>query len=269
MPNDQYDSKNTVVATFNSTSDVDNFFNQYNHNNGYNGLKLGQKIQMRTRNMPTFPDNTYSSWYIAGFDCEYNHTASDGSVRNNGYGICLISARDLMIDGSYYVKWHSSYSSDTPYISSLMHTSTMAYVANNLMGILGSHLINRNVLLSSNRDSTGAANGYTWTRSYATCLSVHQLFGYGLSDSNIATKYDSGEANYFIPLYNYQNYFKGLGSISDRGYWTRAVSSQTWGNISFVNPHWNASSGSNLTWMILSDELATTPIHLIAMIYIR
>ena len=46
MINMEYDSNEPTIATFNSLSDVDNFCNTYNHNNNYNGLKLGQRIKI-------------------------------------------------------------------------------------------------------------------------------------------------------------------------------------------------------------------------------
>ena len=42
-PNDRYISNTIKIKTL---SDADSFCNTYNHDNGYNGLKIGQTIQI-------------------------------------------------------------------------------------------------------------------------------------------------------------------------------------------------------------------------------
>ena len=49
--NNKYDAT-VSLGTWSSLSDVDNFFNTYNHANGYNGLKLGNYV--------TINDGTYN-----------------------------------------------------------------------------------------------------------------------------------------------------------------------------------------------------------------
>ena len=130
-PNDRY---NETVYTISSTTDADNFCNKYNHSNNYSGLALGQMIKIN--------DGTYNAyWHIAGFDMEYNHTASDGTIKDNGYGICLIPVGGLSL-----ILWNNSYT-HAAYINSRAHTYYLPIVANNLKKVLGNHLINRNVLL--------------------------------------------------------------------------------------------------------------------------
>ena len=177
-----YDYTDSTIYTINSVSDTNNFCSTYNHDNRYNGLKLGQCIQIN--------DGVYNQlWRIVGFDCEYNSTASDGTVKDNGYGIVLIPKLNL---GEY--PWHTS-SGAIPYISSTMHTSTLPTVTNNLKNVLGDHLINRNVLLCNQRGSA-----YQWTTSFADLISVGQVTGiFGVH----YTIYDDGEANYKLPLFNY------------------------------------------------------------------
>ena len=190
--NYNYDSSNTLIATFNSTSDVNTFCNTYNHSDNYNGLKLGQRIQIN--------DGTYNkTWYIAGFDCEYNNVASDCTIKNNGYGICLIPTTSLMS-----AQWNTSSDISGGYINSTMHTSTLPTIANNLKNVLGSHLINRNVLLSSEVSNRGVTK-LSWNTSYCTLLSIFQCDGIGTSDymGSIA---DDGEANYKLPLFNFRYY---------------------------------------------------------------
>ena len=267
VPNDQYDSKHTLIATINSVSDANTFCNTYNHDNGYNGLKLGQKINISSGSVRTYPNSysSYSSWYIAGFDCEYNHTASDGSIRNNGYGICLVMSNAMYVNSVYFHEFDLS-GDKVPYNSSTMHTSTLPTVASALQSTLGSHLVNRNVLLSSAAGSTGST-AYIWTTAYATLMSIHQLIGY--PPSNICNKYDVGEANYTLPLYNYMHYGYGLYSVSGRDYWTRAITNQTWDVVVYSpDPYWQNQSGSN-TWNIFNNEPSDFNMPACPMIYIR
>ena len=216
--NTMYDSNHTIVATINSTADADNFRNKYNHANNYNGLKLGQIINIKY--------NNYTSQFIrAGFDMESNRYASDGTLYDNGYGICLIPYSNL--DGG--TVWNT-YSNATPYINSSMHTSTLPTMASKLQSVLGNHLINRNVLLSSsidrsfeNNNTTGCCtNGYRWTTAYCTLLSLYQYTGFGMSRSNYNVGgdyeigydlYGIGEANYMLPLFSF-DYFKYGGWAS-------------------------------------------------------
>ena len=176
-----------LIATFNSISDVDNFCNTYNHENGYNRLKLGQMIKIKSTKL------YYSLWYIAGFDCEANNIAADGTSNNNGQGICLFPRSSL---GAY--QWHSS-NVNVPYINSSIHTSTLSTISQDLIGTLGSHLVNRNVLLSSSINSeTSTSASYTWTKSYCTLPSLGQITG---DLGQYKTIYDDGEANYQLPLF--------------------------------------------------------------------
>ena len=84
-----------------------------------------------------------------------------------------------------------------------INTSTLPTVANNLKKVLGSHLVLRNVLLSSARDSSYYASAYTWTTAYCTLMSMGQVTGTFASNRN---KYDDGEANYKLPLFNYETW---------------------------------------------------------------
>ena len=205
-PNKIYDASHTLIATINSITDTNQFCNTYNRNNNYNGIHIGQIVRIN--------DGTYNKdWYIAGFDCEYNHIADDGSIRDNGPGIFLWSKDNIV-----YSQWHSSYSS-TPYINSTMHTSTLPTIANNLKNILGDHLINRNVLLGSNVGTgyTGT-NAYTWTTTYCTLLSGYQA---NLSSNSVGTRYDNGESNYVLPLFKIGNDILHDGSNTE--YWLRSI----------------------------------------------
>ena len=198
-PNTRYESKN--LGTWSSTSDVDTFMSKYNHDNNYTGLSLGNYV--------TIQDGTYNAvWVIAGFDKEHNQTAADGTTYNNGYGICMIPKTQVTTGA-----WETTNSTDDGYISSTMHTTTLPTVVTKLKTVLGTHVVNRNVLLSSSASGEGST-AYTWTTADATLMSVGQMTGTFASHS---TKYDDGEANYKLPLFNYESYVTG----SD--FWARGV----------------------------------------------
>ena len=269
VPNDQYDSNHTLITTINSVSDANIFFNTYNHSNGYNGLKLGQKINI-LGTVKTFPSPyaSYSSWYIAGFDCEYNHTASDGTIRNNGYGICLVMSNAMYIEGASVLCKFSSNTQDTPYISSAIHTSILSTAASSLQSTLGSHLVNRNVLLSSSLSDNGTGStAYTWTTAYATLMSIHQLIGY--PPSNICNKYDVGEANYILPLYNYMHY--GDNYYDAYTYYSRTICGLNNKNYPlqyYAIPYRQNQSGSN-TWIFIDNTSFYSSRAIVPIIYIR
>ena len=270
----EYDKNHSIVAIITSTSQADTFCNTYNHANGYNGLKLGQRIYIG--------DGTYNQlWYIAGFDCEYNTAAADGTLKSNGYGICLIpeiyvTEANWNNNGLYFINSFmpdvSSFS-HTSYKQSTMHTSTLPTVANNLRNVLGNHLINRNVLLGSSVNLTytptstniNGTNAYTWTTAYCTLLSPKQITGtyfsqkykngsdgsYSYTPQEYSSnKYDDGEANYKLPLFNYEKATTGTA------YWTRAHA----GIESFrpTDPDWDGTiRTSELVWYVFEYVINT------------
>lgn len=184
-PNTRYVSKN--LGIWSSTADVDAFLDACNHDTGYYGATIGSYV--------TINDGVYNKqWVIAGFDMEHNHRASDRVIKDNGYGICLIPKTSL---GN--AVWGNS--TDKGYNDSDINKTTLPIVANNLKNVLGDHLINRNVLLSSDRDNNYWGSKYTWTTAYCTLMSTGQITGVFASN---ATKYDDGEANYKLPLFNYE-----------------------------------------------------------------
>ena len=230
--NSEYDPNHTLITTISSVSDANTFCNTYNHNNGYNGLKLGQRIQIN--------DGVYNAaWIIAGFDLEAGNIAEDGTKNNNGYGICLIPYTYT----TKKVKWDEHSSStlpQIPYINSTIRTQILSTTAINLRNVLGDHLINRNVLLGNsvtlstiNYEQNGTSS-YQWTTDYCTLMSPIQLTGscafkniridYGSGYNPIfliSNKYDDGEANYKLPLFNYMLLYT-YNAFSDTGFWIRA-----------------------------------------------
>ena len=170
--------------------------NRFNHNNYYidndtnTMLKLGNKITINSGSNST-------TWYVAGFDVEHNQTAADNTVYDNGYGIALIPTGSITTSA-----WNSSGDISGGYIQSTLHVTTIPSCMSTYLSIVsdGNHLINRNVLLSSaiGDGSSKYTYAYTWTTSYGTAMSHGQIDGtFGKS----YTKYDDGEANYYLPLF--------------------------------------------------------------------
>ena len=247
-PNNRYDAGHTLIATISSITDANQFCNTYNHDNNYNGIHIGQTIKIN--------DGVYNAyWYVAGFDCENNHVADDGTIKSNGYGIFL-----WFKDHILSAQWNSSYES-TPYISSTMHTSTLLTVANNLKNVLGDHLINRNALLGSNV-GTGfiGTNAYTWTTTYCTLLSGYQAD----LRSDVGTRYDNGEANYVLPLFKIGNRYHILHDGSDTEYWLRSIMYEDTANKGRYNACTVYNGYNLLSYLFLSDYAYARPL-----IYIR
>ena len=175
---------------------------------------------------------------------EHDQVAADGTIYDNGYGIMLVPR-------GYYTTaaWNSSGTVQGGYIASTMHTSTLPTVVNNLKRVLSNHIVNRNVLLS-NSDNEHCSNSYIWTKSDATLMSVGQMTGTFGTYSN---KYDDGEANYKLPIFNFKEY--KIGSI----FWLRGVS----------------CGNTNLTWYIdeygniKSNKYVSASFGVRPLIYIR
>ena len=206
-PNDRrYESTN--LGTWSTASDVNTFFNKFNHDTNYQD----GDTKLRVGNFITILDGTYNSvWEIAGFDMESNQMAADSTTFDNGYGICFIPKTQLTTG-----QWNTSKTLEGGYNASNMHTSILPEVVTNLKNILGTHIVNRNVLLSNSVDSSNKyySNSYAWTTADATLLSVRQMNG---SLSTFTNKYDEGEANYKLPIFNSE-------TLSTRlNYWTRCI----------------------------------------------
>ena len=205
-PNTRYES--VSIGTWSSVSDVTTFLSKYTHDNGYYDFTTGTKLKLG--NYVTISDGTYNAiWEIAGFDCEHNQTAADGSIYDNGYGICLIPKTHASTS-----KWNNNNTTSGGYISSNIHTTVLPNIVTKLKTVLGTHIVTRNVLLSSSVTSNGST-AYTWTSADATLMSMGQMKGTFASYKN---KYDDGEANYKLPLFNYEGFKTGSY------FWSRGVS---------------------------------------------
>lgn len=229
-PNERYLYSN--LGTWSSTSDVDTFLTNYNHANNYaNG---SSKISLG--NYVTIKDGTYNvKWMIAGFDMEYNQMADDGIRYSNGYGICMIP-----LTTATSASWGDvAYTTSGGYISSTMHTTTIPAIITALQNVLGDHIVQRYVLLSNGvNSSTQLASSYTWAKAYGTLMSPGQM---NFSFRGYRTRYDDGEANYRMPVFNYRLY-------NSTTTWTRGIYSNTYticsnGSYSFTSASMAMSYG--------------------------
>lgn len=178
------------IAVWNSLSDVDEFFSIYNHNNNYSGLEIG--------NIITINDGTFDQkWMIAGFDCEHNITAADGTVYDNGYGICLVPYLSIPESDVLQIPWNQENNVTGGYISSYIHSWLNTTLYNALKIVCGNHIVNRDVLLSSTVDSTTQIpSAYTWTTAYLTSLSNTQFNHHVIGEGD-----QNGEGTYMLPLF--------------------------------------------------------------------
>lgn len=156
---------------------------------------------------------------------ESNQEAADGTTYDNGYGICLIPQTQLTT-----ATWNASNTLSGAYKSSTMHTSHLPGIVTKLQNVLGSHIVQRSVLLSSSVDGNYYSNAYTWTKAYATLMSIGQMTGTFAANRN---KYDDGEANYKLPIFNSKDFKTG----SD--FWSRGV--------------WGYDTGDYSAWIVYSD----------------
>ena len=115
---------------------------------------------------------------------------------------------------------------DNGYVSTGVHKDLNSTTAEILMkkSILNNHLIKRHVLLSNKTEYVNGKctnTGYAWTNAYCTLMSAGQVTGTFSSNAN---KYDDGEANYKLPLFNYETWsfdawawLRGLYGVSGVG----------------------------------------------------
>lgn len=245
-----YNSLN--LGTWSSVSDADVFLSKFCRANAYKN----SGVSLAIGNYVTIKDGTYDTiWEIAGFDMESNQKAADETLYDNGYGICMIPKTYIIAD-----QWNDSDTTEGGYMSSCMHTTLLPNIVFALQNVLGNHIVNRNVLLSSNVspgiDSIYNASAYTWTRAYATLMNFKQVYTSRIIGSDCKseddTVYDIGEATYYLPIFDNENYY------NTSPFWLRSISgydsAYTYGN----------GDGCNYRSVTI-----TTPSNIRPMIYIR
>ena len=244
----------SAYFTISSTTDADTFSSRFHHSTdssipSYYDSTTGTTLALGNR--ININDGTYNTqWMIAGFDVEYNRTASDGITYNNGYGIALIPVIQM---GT--AAWNASDTLTGAYTSSTMHTSTIPTRMSALQTVLGDHLVERDVLLSTAVSGSGESmnsSAYAWTKCYGTLMSIGQMTGTFASNSN---KYDDGEANYKLPLFDNMEYKTGSN------FWSRGV----WGYYGSYYGAWYVYTGGSVyDYYVTSSDHGVRPL-----IYIR
>ena len=177
-------------------------------------------------------DGTYNAtWDIAGFDLETSRQAFDGTTVDSGYGIYLIP-RTSLTDSQMY---NSGRTIPNGYLGCTTMQSRLKSIQTRLEAILGDHLVNRNVYLSTAADDTGSTNG-KWTTAKLTLPSLCQIDGYKYN------KYDEGEANYKLPLFNYERFW-----LPGTSYWLRNLGSSFYSGSTKYNCGYAAMKDGD-TW---------------------
>ena len=185
----------------------------------------------------TIQDGVYNAkWVVAGFDTEFNK----GDTALTTHHISLIPATYL-----FTAPMNDTDTTTGGYAGSKMHTSTLVTVANNLKNALGSHLLERRVLLSNSMSTsiasgagagyTGASNGWNWCSAFCTLLTEVQVYGSRVFSSSF---YDIGEGCSQLPLFKFVNHVY-YGRFD---FWLRAVASST--GFAIANGHGDVACNS-------------------------
>ena len=184
----------------------------------------------------TIQDGVYNAkWVVAGFDTEFNK----GDTALTTHHISLIPQTYL-----FTAPMNDTDTTAGGYAGSKMHTSTLVTVANNLKNALGSHLLERRVLLSNSMNTsiasgagaglTGASNNWAWFSDFCTLLTEVQLYGSRVFSSSYT---DIGEGCSQLPLFKFVNHVY-YGRFS---FWLRAVASST--NFAYASDNGLANDG--------------------------
>jgi hypothetical protein len=198
-----------------SSSNVDAWIAKHINSDGtFNDIYVGDVV--------TIQDGTYNAkWVVAGFDTELNK----GDTALATHHISLIPQTYL-----FTAPMNDTDTTAGGYAGSKMHKTTLVTVANNLKNALGSHLLERRVLLSNSVNTsiasgagagyTGASNNWGWFSAFCTLLTEVQVYGSRVLSSS---SYDIGEGCSQLPLFKFVNHvYHGRFN-----FWLRAVASST------------------------------------------
>ncbi len=207
-----YRGKNLGTIT---SSNIDAFLTEHKVSSGvFEDLYVGDII--------TIQDGTYNAqWLIAGFNTELNK--GDTALTTNHISLIPVSK---LLDAPM----NSSHTTSGGYKGSIMHSTTLPTVAANLKNALGSHLLNRRVLLS-NATATGTSmagagySGYSsnweWCSAYCTLMTEVQCYGSTVFSSSF---FDVGEGYEKLPIFN----FIHPVTFARVTFWLRAVANSTY-----------------------------------------
>ena len=231
--------KHRDLGTITSSNRDEWIAKHINSDGTFNDIYVGDTV--------TIQDGTYNAkWVVAGFDTEFNK----GDTGLTTHHISLIPQTYL-----FTAPMNDTNTTAGGYAGSKMHKTTLVTVANNLKNALGSHLLERRVLLSNSMSTsiasgagagwTGASNNWAWTSAYCTLLTEVQVYGSTVLSSSF---YDVGEGCSQLPLFKFVNYVY-FGRF---GFWLRAVAS----SADFARAHGSGVAGNDFA----SNAYAVRPL---------
>lgn len=212
-PNNRYYDYKLGECT--SSSEIDYFFSKYNHENGYDGLCLGNYITIR--------DGVYNAdWMIAGFD-----TYKGTGLNDSGYGMVIIPRTYIETSTQSTFQMHTSATTEGGYVGSNMYTTILPAVATQIRKMIGDHNVTINSALvdavntsiSKPNGMTGAASGYAWYDKHIALMSEYQVFGNQIFGNAL----DGGSQLIKLPVFN----FIKPNEYAKVDFWLRTVASNT------------------------------------------
>ena len=204
-----YRGKNLGTIT---SANLSTFLSDHGITNGtFTDLYLGDYFVIQ--------DGTYNAeWMVAGFNTHMNKGSSNIVTANH---IAIIPRTTLFND-----KMNSEHVTTGGYKGSYMHTTVMATVTTKLNGVLGTHLLTRDALLSNTVDTTNKSSAYTawtgassnweWVATRCELMTETEVYGAPIFSSSA---YDQGEGCMKLPVFNFINHVQ----FARANFWLRSV----------------------------------------------
>ena len=208
-----YRGKNLGTIT---SANLSTFLSDHGITNGtFTDLYLGDYFVIQ--------DGTYNAeWMVAGFNTHMNKGSSNIVTANH---IAIIPRTTLFND-----KMNSEHVTTGGYKGSYMHTTVMATVTTKLNGVLGTHLLTRDALLSNTVDTTNKSSAYTawtgassnweWVATRCELMTETEVYGAPIFSSSA---YDQGEGCMKLPVFNFINHVQ----FARAHFWLRSVANST------------------------------------------
>ena len=208
-----YRGKNLGTIT---SANLSTFLSDHGITNGtFTDLYLGDYFVIQ--------DGTYNAeWMVAGFNTHMNKGSSNIVTANH---IAIIPRTTLFND-----KMNSEHVTTGGYKGSYMHTTVMATVTTKLNGVLGTHLLTRDALLSNTVDTTNKSSAYTawtgassnweWVATRCELMTETEVYGAPIFSSSA---YDQGEGCMKLPVFNFINHVQ----FARANFWLRSVTLST------------------------------------------
>ena len=206
-------------------------------------------------------------YVIVGFDLEANNLATDGSSANNGYGVYLITPT-----WARQCSWSNSATIPEPYINSNIRNGSSVDTPydDSYRDLIGDHLVERNVLVSSSVDPTsGKPTSYSWSKESITVPTMHNMTGESYADD--------GELNFLLPLCKTAEGIGRLTQDSNFYYWSRniyGIDTDSYFKAWQYGPRYNSGDCSILSYKRVAkpngiDSDGTQSVAVLEMIMIR